>query len=83
MSSSYSRRRTEFSCSGESTGVARRGAKGNGTGQGHFPLPVSWISTRPPFPCEADHPHLPAALAASSRPLLGGGQCIMIAPDTV
>jgi len=36
------------------------------------------------FQCEqSTNPHRPAARAASSRPLPGGGQCMTIAPDTV
>ena len=36
------------------------------------------------FQCEqSTNPHRPAATAASSRPLPGGGQCMAIAPDTV
>ena len=48
------------------------------------PAPVSCVSPGTVFNASSrPTPHLPAARAASSRPLPGGGQCMAIAPDTV
>jgi len=43
------------------------------------PPPLSRRVTEDVFPCEqSTNPHRPAAAAASSRPLPGGGQCMAI-----
>ena len=61
-------------------GIAPPGGGADGEGDGTSPAPVSSCHWKPLLP---DHPSLPAARAASSRPLHRGRAVIGDSPDTV